>query len=385
MSHAPSCQYCKSRAYFRFPDDSKPRMCQKHRVDGMITTSKSICHFEGCFKRSTYGGASNKKTYCKTHRQQNMIRFEGLCKEPGCCKSAVFGTSRSTHCYKHKQNGMKSRFSLCELAKCGTQASCNYPGQKSRRFCVKHKLEGMVALKKRICSECTSASSYGYPGRFATRCAKHTLPGFIRNPNRICNQCPKPALYGINGIPEWCESHKSQLHINLVQQLCTVCGVLEIVDQEAKCSNCSLYLTLSLHLRKQKLIKSWLDMDETLKTYESYDKAIGSCSQQRPDFVWDCLEHKVILEVDEYQHRDRNPECEMTRMKNITYALGMPVLWIRFNPDSRTPREHVKRQVLLDILRRALLDSPKNADEFCRCIYLYYDKNVTSTQNICLT
>ena len=33
---------------------------------------------------------------------------------------------------------------ICEAEGCGTLASNNYPGEKGRRFCAKHRLPGMV-------------------------------------------------------------------------------------------------------------------------------------------------------------------------------------------------------------------------------------------------
>ena len=33
---------------------------------------------------------------------------------------------------------------VCEAEGCGTRSSSNYPGEKGRRFCAKHRLPGMV-------------------------------------------------------------------------------------------------------------------------------------------------------------------------------------------------------------------------------------------------
>ena len=63
-----------------------------------------------------------------------------------------------------------------------------------------------------------------------------------------------------------------------------------------------------------------------------YDKSVGGCSKYRPDFLFDCLTHSVIVEIDEEQHR--NTQCEEKRMMTLFEDLGnRPLILIRFNPD----------------------------------------------------
>ncbi|CAG8654587.1 3501_t:CDS:1, partial [Funneliformis caledonium] len=52
------------------------------------------------------------------------------------------------------------------------------------------------------------------------------------------------------------------------------------------------------------------------------------------DFVIDADIYKVILKVDEYQHKKRKYNCEVKRMWNIMQALGISTLFICYNPDS---------------------------------------------------
>jgi hypothetical protein len=184
----------------------------------------------------------------------------------------------------------------------------------------------------------------------------------------------------MNSTPTHCETHKSPQHMNLVQHDCVVCGVLEYVDNERKCARCSEYLTKRLNLRKQRQIKSWIDTTPTLNHYESYDKQIegGSCGKERPDFVWDTPTHKVILEVDEFQHRDRPCECEQTRMVNVTQSFGMPCLWVRYNPDEfkgqkNSLKEVDRRDLLLRVLSETLVDIPQHSSDTLRVKHLFFD------------
>lgn len=84
---------------------------------------------------------------------------------------------------------------------------------------------------------------------------------------------------------------------------------------------------------------------------------VKNYGRERPDFVWDCKTHMVILEVDEYQHSSRNCECEQTRMANITSSFGMPCLWIRYNPDEYKGMKQLKEATRRDILEKMLLQS----------------------------
>ena len=65
-------------------------------------------------------------------------------------------------------------------------------------------------------------------------------------------------------------------------------------------------------------------------------KKDGICGNERPDFLFESplKTHFVILEIDEDQHYGRPEECECTRMVNISQSLGLPTLFLRYNPDS---------------------------------------------------
>lgn len=78
---------------------------------------------------------------------------------------------------------------------------------------------------------------------------------------------------------------------------------------------------------------------------EAVDK---SCSRKRPDYVYHCGDHIVIIEVDEDQHKsykcsvygdDKNGKMkgEMNRMFEICQSFdGLPCIILRYNPDSYT-------------------------------------------------
>jgi len=94
----------------------------------------------------------------------------------------------------------------------------------------------------------------------------------------------------------------------------------------------------------------------------------NECNKYRPDFVFDCNSYFVVLEVDEFQHKYYDSQCELTRMNNICFNLSLPCIFIRYNPDKEytTKTKHSK---LLKKLKEYL---NYNIDEAIKIDYLFY-------------
>lgn len=125
--------------------------------------------------------------------------------------------------------------------------------------------------------------------------------------------------------------------------------------------------------------------------WDSEDRQLedaGPCGlRQRPDFLVDAGTHFVVLEVDEHQHRDRACECEMVRMVNLTHALQLPTVFVRFNPDAYLPAPGTGDEVpvrarydeLLRVLRHRRDTRPDLPEGgCCGVVYLYYDGDHSS-------
>ncbi len=54
-----------------------------------------------------------------------------------------------------------------------------------------------------------------------------------------------------------------------------------------------------------------------------------------PDIRIDCGHYHLIIEVDEHKHRGANYKCDEARMYDIIAKLGLPTIFIRYNPDSK--------------------------------------------------
>ena len=65
-----------------------------------------------------------------------------------------------------------------------------------------------------------------------------------------------------------------------------------------------------------------------------------------PDFLIDNCTFFLIIECDENAHSSYPINCEKIRENNICYALGLPCIFIRYNPDLKGINLKTKEIVL---------------------------------------
>jgi hypothetical protein len=201
----------------------------------------------------------------------------------------------------------------------------------------------MKNVKAKLCnhpSKCDAGVRYGIPGYKPTRCAQHKQEGMISNPKTKCMEpgCKEIAIYGIDKAIH-CVYHVQdrKKEVNFVGKKFVVCQLVDLVDLETgKCGTCDPVLFKKIRLAKQKTVRLWLDASDDHKDYILYDRMIdkGECGLERPDFLYDCGTHYLVLEVDENQHKDKSYSCDYTRMVNISQSLGLQTIFLRYNPDS---------------------------------------------------
>jgi hypothetical protein len=169
----------------------------------------------------------------------------------------------------------------------------------------------------------------------------------IKNPRRKCaiigcsdiathGQAPdKPTLY--TNYATHCDHHTPKELQDLHNKPCTKCGLKFLLNINKCCFYCDPDNFEKESKRKEILVKEYFDRQGF--KYRSHDTVIdgGICGKERPDFIFDCGTHIIIVEVDENQHFSRPCECEQTRMVNIFQSLGMITVFIRYNPDKYKP------------------------------------------------
>jgi len=87
-----------------------------------------------------------------------------------------------------------------------------------------------------------------------------------------------------------------------------------------------------------------------------------------PDIRYDCGRYHLIVEVDEHKHR--NYKCDERRMYDIIAKLGLPCIFIRYNPDS--PESN--KETLLECIKKYLdIDENQVWNDFALKVeYLFY-------------
>lgn len=383
-----ACEFddCLILSCYAYTHETIPRFCTTHKLDGMVNIRIKFCQSPGCTKNASFGPRGKSRTHCGSHKEEGMISLiSKYCESEGCDIQAGFGSSwgKPRFCQQHASVEMVNVMSRrCEYIHC-TSTSRNYdiPGGKGR-FCNEHKESGMIDVKTKRCEECSLCARYGKPGSQRSHCTKHRKPGMLTLPRARCLVCRKPAFYGVNYIPRRCETHKTETDQNLVERECVSCKLIMVLDKDERCEFCNPRTFDTNRLAKQNALMAYLDYYGL--TGESTDTIVnnGDCGRERPDRVFDFGDKIVILECDEHQHKDRQCTCEQARMVNISQGyMGIPVYFIRWNPDPYAPSVDTKKQepverrhkMLYNFLReiqRNLVPLPK---ALLSVFYMFYD------------
>ena len=388
---------CSKIPSFNIEGLTKGRFCLSHRHEGMIDVKHKQCEERGCNKRPNFNiEGLTKGRFCSTHHQEGMVDVtHKQCEESGCSKIPNFnseGLTKGRFCSTHRQEGMVDvKNKKCEESGCSKQPNFNIEGLTNGRFCSTHRQEGMVNVNDKQCEEngCTILATFGLPGHSATRCKTHLLENMTANPRKRCNvsKCKQIAVWGI-GKARHCETHKEPGDLNLVERRCISCGLLDILDQNFKCGMCDPNEFNRRNLAKQRRVKIYLDAHEFVCS--SYDVRLdsGVCGNERPDMIYEASSggHAVVLEVDEEQHKGRPEQCECARMVNISQSIGLPTVFLRYNPDSfktekkrYDPPHSTRMKHLNEVLKYALDLSPDDLVGYCSVRRLFFDDWKAST------
>jgi hypothetical protein len=182
----------------------------------------------------------------------------------------------------------------------------------------------------------------------------------------------------------FCETHAPEGSTDFVQRLCAACGLTEVLGPEGRCAACDPVRRAAYLKAKELEVKAWLDAAGI--RYDSHDRMVdgGACIKYRPDFLIyvNGGVYALVLEVDERQHG--HYECELVRMLNIAQALGVPTVFLRFNPDGYEPLKGKaavqlasRREPLLRWIRWLLSPegdgNPALRGNFCEVRKLFFD------------
>lgn len=406
---------CKIRPAYNYVNELTPIFCDKHKLENMVNIIDKKCEYIGCVIRPTYNYKENKTArFCAKHKLENMIDVSNnTCIHESCNKNSNFnfkGEKKGIYCSSHKLEGMVDlKHKTCIYDNCTKNPNFNLEGEKKGIYCFSHKLENMVNVVSSKCEidNCNVQVTYGYCGQMRTRCFKHKDNNMFKNPKKVCieEDCKDIATYGVKE-PTRCEDHSTKDEICLLSSTCKGCGsVDEIVTREGLCvTKCDITKSFEQYKKQQKIKEEIMlrYLDENINIKSNIleikdDRIVNSfCNTYRPDRIYDCGTHMVIVECDEEQHKYKSycstfrdlKQAELSRMHEIQNAAGINCVFIRWNPDNYRlngnldKRYNMKERlkVLVKWIEYCFTIKPKKEISQVQYKYLFYDNyNINDT------
>jgi hypothetical protein len=391
-----SCEIdnCRIIPYYNFPGEKHGRFCTKHKKLNMIDVKNKKCEVDDCDIIPIYNFSTEKKgRFCAKHKEPTMINVKfKVCENNDCIMRPSYnfnGEKYPRFCSKHAlPNMINVKHKICEATNCIIQSSYNFSGEKKGRFCIKHKEPNMIDITHIICkhNDCNTRASYGFLGKSALYCAKHAQKSMISHPTKKCEtpKCKELGCYELNGS-RFCDDHKPNGSNNLGIEKCTSCYLDDILVN-GKCSTCDPDIIKLRKHAKENRVRDIL----TIAGFKFvHDKMLedSTCGEERPDFQIDCGTHFLYIEVDENQHQTYQCVCEQTRMINLVEVRGMPVRFIRYNPDYYEPLPEQmyvtiekREKKLIEYVKYAMKHSPVENGNLADALYLFYNEYNTTSQ-----
>lgn len=390
---------CTKQPSYGFPGDNRATRCFEHRLEGSEDIRSKKCKHPLCGKQPIYNLPGKRGAeYCWDHKTLEMeVVWYRRCQK---ChqKSASFnfpGQKCPIRCTDCKEGGMENVVSpRCLADGCTKKRQYNIEGEPPM-WCAVHAKAGMISLITRC--QCGTMATYGYLGKQPEACARCRKRRMVFKPRKRCEECQKDfAMYGPSVYKRvhcsMCRIEESDREF--VNQRCIQCNEIDVVSNEGLCYTCDPVNFYIFRKARELEVKAWLDANGLQD--HIYDRTLdgGECTKQRPDFIFECVTHKLILEVDEDQHRDYEPGCDYTRMCNIAQANGMPTIFIRYNPDGyrdasgkkQDDTTYRRRQTLLEWVNHLRKPIDRKVTNFCTAYYLFYDGYVASdVKEVCIT
>jgi hypothetical protein len=385
-------------------EKGKATHCAACKEDDMVDVKHELCIKCGKI-RPAFGYEKGKGTHCDMCKEDDMLNVVSkMCEK--CNKIvAAFGYEKGkpTHCNTCRENDMVDVKSvMCKICN-KKQPVFGYEKGKATH-CSTCKEDDMVDVKDRLCEICGKHAYYNLPNLYPKFCYNHKLSGMIRNPRRLCEYCKNIAIYGTT-VPVHCEKHSLENEYNLCEYNCPQCGRLDILNKHGICINfCSLEevdraMKKRIKKKEEEVIKllSTAIITQNL-VEEHYDIQINSCDRYRPDILYHCGSHVVIVEIDEKQHKSYSCQsyidcledeleltpcealqlAERTRMYLIAVHFEVPTVFLRYNPDkykiagkNQVISEKDRKDILVRWVKKCISTEPVYS---CSAKYLFYDE-----------
>ena len=244
------------------------------------------------------------------------------------------------HCYRCRTSD--ARFYRFGAADTDTRRLCD--------VCVKTVKRGTwLRTGRKYCEVChITTASWGTELPNLTRCTKHKTKAMyqLRHWRRTCEGavgCRGVPEYGLTAnVPTRCARHADRCKHVTYRHTCASCSLFQVGVAGGLCSYCDGTSSRLKRQRRPEMAVVTALMAGFALTFQAADTTVlppnagGGCRAFRPDICFDCGTHAIVVEVDEHQHETLMASCEMSRMESIQQQLGLPTVFVRFNPHSWT-------------------------------------------------
>ncbi len=374
---------CNTKACYNYEGEKKGARCKTDILPGMIDVVHPRCGIDGCKTRPYYNlPGETRGIRCSTHKPDGYVDvINRQCREEGCTKQPsqnLPGVKPGITCSEHgKKYGFQDVVNKrCGVNGCQTMPSFNFEGKKTAIRCSEHADPLMIDIKSKQCQEpgCYKNPIFNFPEETTPiYCDSHKHSGMTDVKNKKCSEegCEKQPRFNYKGetVGVFCSTHADKkLMWDVLCIRCKSCGLFAVEKKHNYlCSYCDVNRS-KVRAKKENEVKLLL---EKMKIKFIHDKQISNdcCLKYRPDFLIDCGTYFLIVECDEFAHADYEKECEITRMQNISFGLGLPTRFIRYNPDKKGIKKKDKEFQLAKCIKEQMSQEYLEDTE---AIYLFY-------------
>jgi len=294
-----------------------------------------------------------------------------------------YGSKYAKRCKDHrKSNDINCVSKRCEYKYCDILPTFGLQfGRKYAKRCKKHKNYNDIDCVNKCCQKCFKQPTFGtqYGSKYAKRCFDHKNDNDIDCTHKRCQKCSKQPTFGVqygNKYGKRCFEHRLKTDVNVKMKPCKSCH-LPHKGRYQKCCYCRPNTRKKTkELTVINYLKSINDLSDFVHDKSSADNT-SICGKYRPDILYDCGTHFIIVEVDENAHQQYDSSCEIARMTTIQEGLGLKTIFIRYNPDCYKINGKIKKisqTKRLTLLEEKVRESFEIPEEYIKLIYLYYSK-----------
>ena len=342
---------CEKRAAYNKRGNKKPIYCGIHKKPGMAHVSKQLCigKDDTCETWASYNSPDSKKgLYCVICKLPGMVDVTSKkCVAKGCISRPFYNLPgmKAKYCAEHMNRETMVNVSNRRCLECDQYPAFNLPG-KIAIYCAQHRKTGMINVICKYCIEegCTKVPSFNLSGEKALYCRYHKKDDMIDVKTKRCMEegCTIQPQYNYPGINKriYCYTHKKDgmVHTGYPQCISDLCIGYGHEKYRGRCLQCFVHMFPNETIARNYKVKERHVADFIGKEFIGYtikyDAQTGGCSRRRPDFMFDCIKHIIIIECDENQHKNYDATCEEQRNHELFTDLGdRPIVFIRFNPD----------------------------------------------------